>query len=264
MNSQLQAPPGDAHVAYEHIAPVYDQFTAHHDYDLWLPRLLEAAEALGLRGRRLLDVACGTGKSFLPLLETGWQVTGCDISESMLRQATEKAGERARLFLADMRALPRFGSFDLVWALDDAINYLLSADELERCLTGLRRNLAPEGLVMFDLNTLRCYRSFFAETQVLEHDGHRLSWRGEASPDAPPGTVVEATFEVGPLNGGGGVEASAAVHRQRHFTPEEIDQAIRASDLECLAVFGHGYDAVLQQPLDEARHTKAIVVARSR
>ena len=30
-----------------------------------------------------------------------------------------------------MRELPVFGEFDLVWSLDDAVNYLLSAEELE-------------------------------------------------------------------------------------------------------------------------------------
>ena len=51
-----------------------------------------------------------------------------------------------------MLELPRFGEFDLVWALDDAINYLLSAEELERALTGMRANLAPTGLLLFDVN----------------------------------------------------------------------------------------------------------------
>jgi SAM-dependent methyltransferase len=109
---------------FESTAFVYDQLTAHHDYDRWIPRLLVIARRNGLRGTRLLDVACGTGKSFLPLLRAGWSITGCDVSPAMLRRARSKAEGQARLEVADMRRLPRLGRFDLVWAIDDAVNYL--------------------------------------------------------------------------------------------------------------------------------------------
>src|SRR5882762_1378125 len=90
-----------AEQAYEAIAPVYDDFTAHHDYELWLGNLLPNLEEQGLQGRRLLDVGCGTGKSFIPMLERGWEVTACDISPQMLDKARGKVGRAARLSVAD-------------------------------------------------------------------------------------------------------------------------------------------------------------------
>jgi SAM-dependent methyltransferase len=253
-----------ARLTYEQVAPFYDDFTAHHDYERWLPRLVNAAETCGLRGRRLLDVGCGTGKSFLPLLSRGWQVSGCDLSPSMLARAKAKARGRVRLEVADMRSLPRFGQFDLVWCIDDAVNYLLDVHELESCLRGLRRNLAPRGVVLFDVNTLRAYRTFFAETEVQDHGKWRLIWRGQAAADTPPGAQVEATFEVVPVNGRATTARWRAIHRQRHFRPEEILWASERAGLECLAVFGHGLDGHLQQPLDETRHTKAIFIVQSK
>jgi SAM-dependent methyltransferase len=252
--------------AYEAIAPVYDDFTAHHNYEVWLGNLLPELRRHGLREGRLLDVGCGTGKSFLPMLARSWEVTACDISASMLELARAKAGEEARLSVADMRELPVFGEFDLVWALDDAVNYLLSGEELEQALSGMRRNLAPGGLLMFDVNTLRAYRTFFAETEVVATQGRRLVWRGQASADAPPGSICEARFEVETDDGdgaaGGAPEVEAHVHRQRHFPETEVLAAMEGAGLECLDVFGHGHDAVLKQPLDELVHTKVVYIAR--
>jgi len=185
-----------AEIAYEAIAPVYDEFTAHHDYDLWLGQLMPKLERHGIPGRRLLDVACGTGKSFIPMLEKGWEVTACDISPKMVAIAREKVGDRAALSVADMRNLPVLGEFDVVFCLDDAVNYLLSGEELEQALTGMRRNLGPGGLLMFDVNTLEAYQTFFAEEVVVERDGLRMIWKGRSSPDAEPGTTAEASFEV--------------------------------------------------------------------
>jgi SAM-dependent methyltransferase len=248
-------------VAYEAIAPVYDDFTAHHNYELWLGELLPQLRRHGLRGRRLLDVGCGTGKSFLPMLERGWEVTACDISPSMVELAKGKAGEAARLTVSDMRELPVLGEFDLVWALDDAINYLLGAEELGSALSGMRANLAPGGLLMFDVNTLRTYRTFFAEEQVVERDGLRLVWRGQGSPSAPPGSISEARFEV---EAGAGSKGSVETHfhRQRHFPEAEVLEAMAASRLKVLDVFGHEDDSVLKQPVDELVHSKVVYIGR--
>jgi SAM-dependent methyltransferase len=246
---------------YEAMAPVYDDFTAHHDYEGWLADLLVALGRHGLPGKRLLDVGCGTGKSFMPMLPRGWEVTACDISSAMLELAREKAGKAIRLEVADMLDLPRFGEFDLVWALDDAINYLLSPEELERALTGMRANLGPDGLLLFDVNELLAYRTFFAETVVVERDARRLVWTGLAAPDVAPGSICESRLEVMP-DGSGAGEAPAMTHRQRHFTEAEVLAALAGAGLECLDVYGIYTDGILKQPLDVSTHTKAIYIAR--
>jgi SAM-dependent methyltransferase len=238
---------------YEAMAPVYDDFTGHYESEAWIADLVRILERHGLTGKRLLDVGCGTGTSFMPMLAQGWEVTGCDISPAMLALAREKAGQKVQLAVADMLDLPDFGEFDLVWALDDAINYLLSPEELARALAGMRANLAPTGLLLFDVNELQAYRTFFAETTVVEREGRELIWRGLGSADAPPGSISESEMEVAP--------GEVLTHRQRHFPEAEVRAALAQAGLECLDVFGHGLDGIPTQPL-EPTHTKAIYIAR--
>jgi SAM-dependent methyltransferase len=249
--------------AFEAMAPVYDDFTAHYDYEGWLADLLKILERCGLRGRRLLDVACGTGKSFLPMLPRGWQVTGCDIAPAMIALAEAKVGDSVELSVADMRALPRLGEFDLIWALDDAVNYLLGTEELDRALGGMRDNLAGDGLLLFDVNELLVYRTFYAETSVVEQ-GKRFVWRGLTPADAPPGSLCESRLEVqsDAHDMARADQGQASVHRQRHFPEAEILAALERAGMECLDVYGHGLDGIPRQPLDIESHTKAIYIAR--
>lgn len=259
-------PGGDwAERAFEAMAPLYDDFTAHHEYEFWIAQLLAVLEREGLQGRRLLDVGCGTGKSFLPMLPRGWEAVGCDVSAAMLDLARQKVGDAVRLEVADMRELPCFGEFDLVWALDDAINYLLSVEELEAALRGMRSNLASSGLLLFDVNELPVY-GFYAEGVEVERDGRRFVFQGNpAMGEVEPGSICEfSCFEKQP--GGEGQAAdrqNTSVHRQRHFTEAEILVAIGRAGLECLSIYGQSTDGIPRQPLDSSAHTKAIYVART-
>ena len=258
-------PGGDwAERAFEAMAPFYDDFTAHHKYEFWTGQLLAVLEREGLQGRRLLDVACGTGKSFLPMLPRGWQAVGCDVSAAMLDQAREKIGDAVRLEIADMRELPCFGEFDLVWTLGDVINYLLSIEELEAALRGMRSNLASSGLLLFDVNELLVYR-FYADGVEVERDGRRFVFQGNRKGEVEPGSISEfscfeerSTGEDQPPD-----QHCVSVHRQRHFTEEEIVAAIDRAGLTCLNIYGHGTDGIPRQPLDGSAHTKAIYVARA-
>jgi SAM-dependent methyltransferase len=251
-----------AEAAYEAIAPVYDDFTAHHDYRLWVGALLALAGTHGLNGDSVLDVACGTGKSFLPLLERGWKVTACDISAAMLDLARTKVGDEVRLEVADMRALPVYGSFDLVCCLDDAVNYLLTAAELEQALRGMTANLAPAGILIFDSNTITTYRGFFSEHVEVEVNGRRLIWDGRSSGRFGPGEIGEARFEVQPLEPGVETSIAPELHRQRHHPEPEVRAALTAAGLELCGLYGHHHDGVPQHPMSEEDHTKAIYVAR--
>jgi len=243
-----------ARQAYDVLAPTYDEFVHGYLYERWTGRLLDEALAHGLRGDRLLDVGCGTGLSLVSMVERGWQVTGCDISPAMLELARGKVGEGAELAVADMRELPVFGEFDLVWAVNNPFNYLLGSEEFEATLSGMRRNLAPGGIVLFDLATMATFRSLFADEHLVETGGRSLLWQGQsAAADLRPGSVAEASYEAS------GEPASAHVHRQRHFAEPEVIAAIEAAGLRCLGAFGE-LESDLHRPLDEERHNMAVYV----
>ena len=259
MTTILTAPrAAEALAAYEALAEGYDVLTAGYPYEAWLDRIEAIARHHGARGRRMFDVACGTGRSFAPLLERGWDVVACDLSPAMAARAHERAAGRAEIFVADMRALERFGAFDLVTCLDDALNYLLEEDDLRAALAGLARNLAPGGVAVWDVSTLRMYRTLFASEATTEGDGLRVTWRGRADAGVAPGSLAEAVVDVAAIAGG---TCSTGVHRQRHWPLDDVVRLAGEAGLEVLDVFGQHRGARLERGADEAVHGKALFVA---
>lgn len=254
---------GDLHarLAYDGFAPFYDRFTAGHDYEAWTRDLEALAVEAGLRGRRLLDVACGSGKSFVPFMERGYAVTACDISPAMVRLAAAKARGRARVEVHDMRELPRLGEFDLVSCIDDALNYLLDPAELRAALSGLRRNLAPGGIAVWDVNCMATYRGAFAELDVVASEDLVIVWRGETSADLEPGGRGSATTQVLRRAPDGGWAETTQRHLQRHHPEPVVRDAARAAGLRIAAVRGMRSDGSFHAVADELCCSKAVYVA---
>ena len=225
-------PPADhARTTYDAFAAFYDLFTAHHDYERWTFDLERLAVAAGLRGRRLLDVACGTGKSLLPFVARGYSVVGCDISPQMVREAERKVDGDVRLEVLDMRELPHLGTFDLVCCLDDAFNYLLTSGDLVAALAGLRRNLAGDGVIVFDVNSVRSYRTFYAALTLVPSEDRVVVWDGRTSPRFAESGLAEVSIQLLERRPDGTWRSSCTSHHQRHHPRGAIERAARSAGL---------------------------------
>jgi ubiquinone/menaquinone biosynthesis C-methylase UbiE len=247
---------------YDALAPAYDLLTAGHDHAAWAARLEELARRAGLSGRRLLDVGCGTGSSALPMLAQGYEVVGVDVSPGMLERAREKLGRDVRLELADMRRLPVLGSFDLVWSVADGVN-CLGEGELEDAFAGFRRNLAPGGLAVFDLDTLASFQALYSSLIVVPGEGRVVVFDGQETEPIGEGAVAAAHIDCLELDSPPWWRRTRAVHRQRHHPRAEVERALAAAGLRTMAVWGADGAGACEQPLDERRHNKAVYIAQA-
>jgi SAM-dependent methyltransferase len=252
--------PTMAYQAFERLAGSYDAYLSEvSDHDRWVTTLEAIARQHGLAGRRLLDVACGTGRSTEPFANLGYDVSACDISPAMVRLAKRRiarAGGRGRVDVADMRRLPDWGSFDVVTCLCDAINYLLDLDELDAAFASAARALRPGGLYIFDVNSLGTYQTVFRSDFTIEADV-RFQWRGVSQGDAIPGGLHTSQLESTSATGD-----TVSVHVQRHWPVEVVRRRLEMAGLRCLSVLGQAPGIILTPEPEESRDVKLVFVAR--
>lgn len=141
---------------FDTIAPGYDRMNllmTFGQWRYWQWRLRRRLEAIGVRGARALDVACGTGEITAMLARAvgpAGHVTGLDFSAGMLavaRQRVRRLGleDRVRLVEGDALELPfPDGSFDVV-----TMGFALrNVADIDRALREMARVTRPGGRVL--------------------------------------------------------------------------------------------------------------------
>ena len=119
-------------------------------------RAIQLEQRLALRrwlqvgpGTRVLDVGCGVGRWSRLLAARGAQVTGVDLSPTMIAQAERRAridgvADRCRFQVQDLSRLDVGGQFDIVLGVT-VLQHILEPELLRSAVTRMTGHLAPGG-----------------------------------------------------------------------------------------------------------------------
>ncbi len=111
-------------------------------------------------GRRVLDLACGTGAWVRRLAGDGVDVVGVDLSEEMIERAraiARSAGiDPGRLSVGDMMKIDAHSRapFDLVYCIGNSIAHLGSVDDVRSFVAAAASALRPDGTIVLQYVTV--------------------------------------------------------------------------------------------------------------
>lgn len=127
----------------------YDKIYAQKDYAAETEKLqLFIEEHLRSDGKRLLDVACGTGQH-IQYLKERFDVEGLDLVPELLEIAKEKNPE-VRFHQGDMLDFDLGKKFDLLICLFSAIGYAKTVENLNRAIASMEKHLVQGGLLLIE------------------------------------------------------------------------------------------------------------------
>ena len=156
---------------YTSFASVYDTFMDNIPYEEWAEYLSELLAEYEVTDGIVLDLGCGTGTLTELMAARGFDMIGVDYSEEMLEIAMEKRAESGRdilYLLQDMREFELYGTVRAVISICDSLNYITEEEELEEVFRLVNNYLDPEGVFIFDFNTVYKYREILGDQTIAE------------------------------------------------------------------------------------------------
>lgn len=186
-------------MSYERFAYLYDQLMQDVPYDQWVTVLKQYLAKHNVEGKKLLDLACGTGELSIRFARKGYQVSGADLSSDMLSVAKDKADRLSlpiQFFQQDMTALDELGEFDIIGIFCDSLNYLKDEQAVKQTFEGVNRLLKRGGLFLFDVHSIYKMEHIFADaTFTWDDEEITYIWNSFTGED-PYSVEHELTFFV--------------------------------------------------------------------
>lgn len=221
---------------YAGLASLYDGMAREPGirrlYGEWRAALLAAAKAHGVRGRTLVDLACGTGNSTIPWARRrGWTVVGVDRSAAMLREARRKSS-KVRWVQQDLTALDLKMRADFVTCHFDALNHVLETSDVQRAFRRVAGLLRHGGLFQFDLNTVHMLRWLNGREKLFRTGPHQFMASNAFDEKTGVATFRQLWFvETGRL-----YQRRNIVVHERAFADAEIRSMLRRAGLRLRTV----------------------------
>ncbi len=122
------------------------------------------------KGSKMLDLACGKGRHARILSESGFDVTGLDLSENSIMEAKQFESESLHFAVHDMRKPFGRDKFDYVFNLFTSFGYFENEQDNIHTLQAVNVDLHQNGVLVHDyFNAARVLDHFrSAETKVIK------------------------------------------------------------------------------------------------
>ncbi|EOD00906.1 class I SAM-dependent DNA methyltransferase [Caldisalinibacter kiritimatiensis] len=141
--------------AYKEFAYIYDELMNDVEYKTWFEYIKEIIKTKNIKGKKVLEMACGTGNFTEYLCNEGYDVTCFDISQEMLTIAYQKLRKYRNVTILnqDMTEFKLKDKFDVIVSICDSINYITDLKNLHKVFSNVYEHLNEGGIFIFDINS---------------------------------------------------------------------------------------------------------------
>lgn len=212
----------------------------------------------------VLMLACGPGYHAHQFSKRGYRAVGLDLVPEMIELAKKKAaevGSDPQWMVGDMRDFDLDEPVNLVGNMFDAIDALLTNDDLVQHFQAVARNLTPGGLYILEHTHPRdCSLADYGTFRYTgERDGIKVDVRWASN-----NPVFDLTTHVAYVETEMTVDDNGTTHvitdaaYERLLTPQEYLMLARLSGV--FEVIGWHGDFRLEQPLDNSPQSQRMLV----
>ena len=166
---------------YDSLAEAYDRLIDHKPHNAYYDRPNTLALLPEVKGKRVLDAACGPGKYAEILLDRGATVTGFDLSPEMVSRARLRNPESGEFYVQDL-AEPfdrcADASFDIVLCAL-ALHYL---PDWTPAVREFSRVLVPGGTLVISVEHPFFEYGYFKSENYFAVEPVQATWKGFGAP----------------------------------------------------------------------------------
>ena len=118
------------------------------------------------KGAQFLDIACGKGRHAIYLNKKGFTVTGTDLAEESIAEASKFENQNLSFFVHDMRRVFRVNYFDYVLNLFTSFGYFENEKDDLATIHAICKTLKSTGTFVFDFFNVKKVIATLVDTET--------------------------------------------------------------------------------------------------
>ena len=227
---------------FDHYAEYYDLIYSVKDYQAEANYVCSLIDKFAAGAKSILDIGCGTGSHGFHLAKRGYDLTGIDLSPSMVARANHKKTENGVKSITfqegDILKLQLEREFDVVVSLFHVMNYLTKSSEMRVGFANALRHVRPGGILIFDSWYGPAVLSDLPKVGIRRFENDRIKVTRLVEPTLYPNrNLVGVNYEIIVQNkGDGDVAIIKETHPVRYFFQVEVENLFSDLGAEILVV----------------------------
>lgn len=219
---------------YQNFALYYDILTENIPYSKRGEYFHSIINKFGKKDGILVDLGCGTGSLSEVMARLGYDVIGIDNSYNMLNIAINKrydSGLDIMYLCQEMSDIDLYGTMDICISALDSLNHIIDKNELKRTFSKVSLFLHPDGLFIFDVNTIYKHQNVLANNAfIYDCDDVYCAWQNTLSTQ----NIVEINLDLFCKNDDDTYSRQVEHFYERAYSHDEIVSFINEADLKLL------------------------------
>jgi SAM-dependent methyltransferase len=221
-------------------AQYYDLLYQDKDYVGETKFIHELIQNHAPAAKTILELGCGTANHALLLAKSGYQVHGVDMSEVMLKKATDRLTQispeiatQIQLTQGDIRQVRLNQTFDVVLSLFHVISYQTTNADLLAAFDTIKQHLKPGGIALFDVWYGPAVLSDRPATRIKRLQDDTIEVTRLAEPVIYPNTnLVDVNYHVLIKDKqSGAIEELYETHHMRYLFQPELELVAHQSGM---------------------------------
>lgn len=231
--------------SYSDFAYLYDTLTKDVEYEKradYIEKLISMHT--DIKAELIADIGCGTGTICNILADRGYDMIGIDGSDSMLNVAKEKSSEGILYLNQQMTDFELYGTVDVILSMLDCVNYLTEDGDVERFFSLAHNYLNPDGLLIFDINSICKFENILANN-IFNYEDEKVFYSWENDFD---GEICEFYLNFFVEGDDGRYQRITEQHFERAYSVEFLSETLKDAGFELAGIYG---DMSLETPSDD-------------
>ena len=211
----------------------YDKIYSSKNYILeinFIVRLIK--KFTSTKNPLILELGSGTGQHTLELVKKKYQVEGLEKSKEMIKNLKKK-NKKIKIYNQDMRTFNLKKKYDVIIALFNVVNYLISINDFIKLVERGKKHLNKNGIIIFDYWNTAAVNYLKPKKKIFKYHSKKLKITRLAKPIIKGNNRIDISYSLHVIDKSKKFNFNEK-HSVRHYSINELVKIFRNKSFKLL------------------------------